>query len=157
MQFGKPSKATYEFAEQVLKTQIEQLYGSVKKLPNMYAIWNTILLLLIVIFMVDTWLEVNLSKCHLIRIFANSAHNSFRQSRIGYEPYIMISYQILTWMEKDIAGANAAKWCSILVNTGVFDPSQGLPTHSPTFFAEDVEEAVTWAVAREYRTAGGKA
>ena len=38
MQFGKPSKATYEFAEQVLKTQIEQLYGSVKKLPNVYAL-----------------------------------------------------------------------------------------------------------------------
>lgn len=42
MQFGKPSKATYEFAEQVLRTQIELLYGSIKKLPNMYAIWNTI-------------------------------------------------------------------------------------------------------------------
>ena len=39
MQFGKPSKPTYEFAEQVLKTQIEQLYGSIKKLPNMYAIF----------------------------------------------------------------------------------------------------------------------
>ena len=53
--------------------------------------------------------------------------------------------------KKDIAGANAAKWSSILVNTGVFDPSQGPPTHSPTYFAKDVEEAVTWAIARESR------
>ena len=58
--------------------------------------------------------------------------------------------------KKDIAGANAAKWFSILVNTGVFDPSQGLPPYSPTYFAQDVEEAVTWAVAREYRSAKGK-
>ena len=59
-------------------------------------------------------------------------------------------------MEKDIAGANAAKWFSILVNTGVFDPLHGLPTHSPTYFAQDVEEAVTWAVAREYKIAEGR-
>lgn len=52
--------------------------------------------------------------------------------------------------EKDIAGANAANWSSILVNTGVFDPTQGLPTHLPTYIAQDVEEAVTWAVEREY-------
>ena len=38
MQFGKPSKATYEFAEHILRTQIEQLYGSIKTLPNMYAL-----------------------------------------------------------------------------------------------------------------------
>jgi ribonucleotide monophosphatase NagD (HAD superfamily) len=64
----------------------------------------------------------------------------------------------LIWiLKKDIAGANAAKWFSILVNTGVYDPSQGLPTHSPTYFAQDVEEAVTWAVAREYSIAEGKA
>jgi hypothetical protein len=42
MQFGKPSRATYEFAEQVLKSQIEELYGSVKMLPNMYAPFRTL-------------------------------------------------------------------------------------------------------------------
>lgn len=57
---------------------------------------------------------------------------------------------------KDIAGANAANWLSILVNTGVFDLAQGPPIHLPTHFAQDVEEAVKWAVAREYRIAEGK-
>jgi len=100
VQFGKPTKATYEFAEQVLKAQIEELYGSINMLPNIYM--------------------------------------------IGDNP------------ESDIAGANAAKWSSILVNTGVFDPTQGLPTYSPTYFAQDVEEAVLWAVEREYRIAKGR-
>ena len=73
MQFGKPSKATYEFAEQVLRTQIELLYGSIKKLPNMYAIWNTIFTYTHCHFMVDTWLEVNLSKYYFTLISANSS------------------------------------------------------------------------------------
>ncbi|KAF4620277.1 hypothetical protein D9613_000334 [Agrocybe pediades] len=51
--------------------------------------------------------------------------------------------------ESDIAGANAAKWPSILVNTGVYDPAQGRPTHIPTQHAEDVEEAVKWAIEQE--------
>ena len=51
--------------------------------------------------------------------------------------------------ESDIAGANVAGWQSILVNTGVYDPSRGRPTHLPTHFAEDVEEAVKWAIERE--------
>ena len=37
VQFGKPTKATYEFAEHALKAQIQELYGSIKILPNMYA------------------------------------------------------------------------------------------------------------------------
>lgn len=49
----------------------------------------------------------------------------------------------------DIAGANAAGWSSILVRTGVYDPSEGPPTHTPTVEAADVEEAVTWAIERE--------
>ena len=73
MQFGKPSKATYEFAEQVLRTQIELLYGSIKKLPNMCAIWNTIFTYTHCHFMVDTWLEVNLSKYYFTLISANSS------------------------------------------------------------------------------------
>ncbi|KAJ6495631.1 HAD-like domain-containing protein, partial [Mycena vitilis] len=49
--------------------------------------------------------------------------------------------------ESDIAGANAANWESILVKTGVF--TGGQPTHTPTYEAEDVEEAVCWAIERE--------
>ncbi|CAG7849712.1 Uncharacterized CDP-alcohol phosphatidyltransferase class-I family protein C22A12.08c [Serendipita indica DSM 11827] len=44
--------------------------------------------------------------------------------------------------ESDIAGANAAGWQSVLVHTGVYSPSDGVPTHKPTFQARDVEEAV---------------
>ena len=59
-------------------------------------------------------------------------------------------YHFLDNPESDIAGANAAGWHSILVKTGVYDPSQGTPAHSPTHFAEDVEEAVEWAIEREF-------
>lgn len=48
--------------------------------------------------------------------------------------------------ESDIAGANAAGWKSILVNTGVYDPQQGPPKHKPTHEAENVEKAVLWAL-----------
>ncbi|KAI9068319.1 HAD-superfamily hydrolase [Trametes sanguinea] len=51
--------------------------------------------------------------------------------------------------ESDIAGANGAGWPSILVRTGVYDPARGPPTHKPTYIAEDVEEAVRWAIERE--------
>ncbi|CAK5265587.1 unnamed protein product [Mycena citricolor] len=50
--------------------------------------------------------------------------------------------------ESDIAGANAAGWNSILVKTGVY--SGGEPTHVPTHYAENVEEAVKWAIQREF-------
>ncbi|KAJ7072513.1 HAD-like domain-containing protein [Mycena amicta] len=50
--------------------------------------------------------------------------------------------------ESDIAGANAANWESILVRTGVF--AGGKPSHTPTCELEDVEEAVLWAISREY-------
>ena len=51
----------------------------------------------------------------------------------------------------DIAGANGAGWPSILVKTGVYEEARGPPTHTPTYIAEDVEEAVRWAIEREMR------
>ncbi|KAG8823121.1 hypothetical protein FRC17_009399 [Serendipita sp. 399] len=48
--------------------------------------------------------------------------------------------------ESDIAGANKAGWNSVLVHTGVFNPGGGPPSHSPTFQARDVEEAVQMAL-----------
>ena len=48
----------------------------------------------------------------------------------------------------DIAGANAAGWDSVLVETGVYDPARGAPAHAPTHIAPDVEAAVRWAIAR---------
>jgi len=51
----------------------------------------------------------------------------------------------------DIAGANAANWFSILVRTGVYSADQGPPTHTPHYHAENVGEAVWWAIEREYR------
>ena len=49
----------------------------------------------------------------------------------------------------DIAGANAKGWSSVLVETGVYDPARGPPTHRPTHTASDVEEAVLWAIDNE--------
>jgi HAD-hyrolase-like len=46
----------------------------------------------------------------------------------------------------DIAGANGANWSSVLVKTGVYDPSQGHPSYPPNHCADDVEEAVKWAL-----------
>ncbi|KAL5631444.1 hypothetical protein ACGC1H_007085 [Rhizoctonia solani] len=57
--------------------------------------------------------------------------------------------------ESDIAGANGAGWESILVHTGVYDPTTGVPpTHTPTHQAKDVGEAVRWALHREIGKAG---
>lgn len=53
--------------------------------------------------------------------------------------------------ESDIAGANAARWKSILVRTGVYDPSQGPPSHRPTREVEDVEQAVQWALDQQFQ------
>lgn len=52
--------------------------------------------------------------------------------------------------ESDIAGANTAGWKSILVHTGVYDPHRGPPSHQPTHQAEDVAEAVRWALEQEF-------
>ena len=76
-----------------------------------------------------------------------------RQPRVGYvisRPHIC-RRSTLTWplSLKDIAGANAAGWSSILVRTGVYDPADGPPTHKPTYEAENVEAAVHWAIERE--------
>ena len=49
----------------------------------------------------------------------------------------------------DIAGAAGAGWESILVRTGVYSPQHGAPSCMPTHEAEDVEEAVEWAIKRE--------
>lgn len=51
----------------------------------------------------------------------------------------------------DIAGANAAGWNSVLVHTGVYDPTRGPPAHTPTQQASDVEQAVRWAIDREVK------
>ncbi|PIL33835.1 hypothetical protein GSI_03541 [Ganoderma sinense ZZ0214-1] len=91
VQYGKPARATYDFAERVLRDRLEELNGG--------------------------------------RI-------------VGMDmPRV--------YMVGDIAGANAAGWPSVLVKTGVYEPARGPPTHEPTYIAEDVEEAVRWAIDRE--------
>jgi ribonucleotide monophosphatase NagD (HAD superfamily) len=61
------------------------------------------------------------------------------------------SVLILASFFADIAGANAAGWSSVLVRTGVYDPVDGPPAHSPTHEAENVEAAVQWAIDREVK------
>ncbi|KAL1746409.1 HAD-like domain-containing protein, partial [Schizophyllum fasciatum] len=95
IQYGKPTEATYKFAEKVLVDRLERLYGMRSALPPVYM--------------------------------------------IGDNP------------ESDIAGANGAKWNSVLVRTGVYDPAEGPPTHTPTQIAEDVADAVAWAIRREHK------
>ncbi|OJA10508.1 hypothetical protein AZE42_01703 [Rhizopogon vesiculosus] len=90
-QIGKPTEATYKFAEMMLKR-------------------------------------------HLLGVSTPSLY------MIGDNP------------ESDIAGANAAGWKSILVRSGVYDPRHGPPSHRPTHEAEDVAEAVYWALEQEMRS-----
>ncbi|KAF9528509.1 HAD-like domain-containing protein [Crepidotus variabilis] len=92
VQYGKPTQATYEFAEELLNLHLHDLYG---------------------------------------------APNQFKPYMVGDNP------------ESDIAGANAAKWSSLLVKTGVYEPANGPPAYKPTMIVEDVEEAVRWAVEQE--------
>ncbi|KAI0708176.1 HAD hydrolase [Cerioporus squamosus] len=96
VQYGKPTTATYKFAEKVLRDRLEELAGGrVEEMPRVYM--------------------------------------------VGDNP------------ESDIAGANGAGWPSILVKTGVYEEARGPPTHTPTHIAEDVEEAVRWAIDREMK------
>ena len=96
VQFGKPTKATYQFAEQVLKAQIEELYGS-RELPNMYVPFPTLrcLCLLSFRYMVGGILV----KILFVGIIANTFPNSFRQSRIRYEHYFIVLNEPLTWIK----------------------------------------------------------
>lgn len=94
-QYGKPTKATFKFAESLLADNMEELCGRRTPLPHIYM--------------------------------------------IGDNP------------ASDIAGANAANWSSVLVHTGVFDPSAGPPSHRPTREAPDVEAAVRWAIEKEMK------
>lgn len=89
IQFGKPTEATYKFAEIMLKHRLQGVPKS-----SLYM--------------------------------------------VGDNP------------ESDIAGANTAGWKSILVHTGVYDPHRGPPSHQPTHQAEDVAEAVRWALEQEF-------
>ncbi|KAJ7350323.1 HAD hydrolase [Mycena albidolilacea] len=95
IQFGKPTRATYDFATQILRTNLQDLPGREidSPLPPIYM--------------------------------------------VGDNP------------ESDIAGANGAGWQSVLVKTGVY--TGGQPTHQPTHYAQDVEEAVRWAIDREMK------
>ncbi|KAG2128036.1 HAD-like domain-containing protein [Suillus bovinus] len=101
IQLGKPTEATYNFAEMMLKHRLE-----------------------------GTWWAVRISHLflHVTLNFIVTADNP----------------------ESDIAGANAAGWKSILVHTGVYDPHRGPPSHQPTHQAEDVAEAVRWAIEQEF-------
>ncbi|KIM45076.1 hypothetical protein M413DRAFT_441735 [Hebeloma cylindrosporum] len=94
-QFGKPTKETYEYATEMLKGRINEMYGESDVFPHVSA---------------------------------------------------LVSGLSLPIFTLDIAGANGAHWSSVLVKTGVYDPSQGHPSHPPSHCADDVEEAVKWAL-----------
>ncbi|TFK18971.1 HAD-superfamily hydrolase [Coprinopsis marcescibilis] len=100
VQYGKPSKETYDFAKDVMQRHCQEQFGVLDPALNLYM--------------------------------------------IGDNP------------ASDIAGANQAKWDSILVKTGVYDPLHGPPAHHPTHIADDVNEAVNWAIEREYTRLLGK-
>ncbi|KAJ7782825.1 hypothetical protein B0H16DRAFT_1658306 [Mycena metata] len=90
VQFGKPTRATYDFATQVLSDRVKELTGSVGPLPPVFV--------------------------------------------------LLKPYPFVCNVASDIAGANAANWQSVLVKTG--------RATSQRITAEDVEEAVRWAIAR---------
>ncbi|KAH8119510.1 HAD hydrolase [Phellopilus nigrolimitatus] len=103
VQYGKPTRETYAYAEQVLRGRLHEL---------------------------------------LLRegMVSKNEHSD-------YTPNV---YMIGDNPESDIAGANAKGWSSVLVNTGVYDPKCGPPAHEPSHIAQDVEQAVRWAIDREF-------
>ncbi|WFD34104.1 hypothetical protein MCUN1_000936 [Malassezia cuniculi] len=50
----------------------------------------------------------------------------------------------------DIHGANDYGWSSALVRTGVFRDVEGPPAHKPTFIADNVEQAISEILKREW-------
>ncbi|VDB95371.1 unnamed protein product [Peniophora sp. CBMAI 1063] len=60
------------------------------------------------------------------------------------------AYMIGDNPESDIAGANGAGWGSVLVRTGVYEDAQGPPAHQPTHIADNVLDAVQWAMMKEF-------
>ncbi|KAI5120291.1 hypothetical protein M0805_005797 [Coniferiporia weirii] len=103
VQYGKPTEATYAYAEDVLRERLQEI------LPR----------------------KTTLTK----------------EERSGYAPNV---YMIGDNPESDIAGANAKGWSSVLVETGVYNRARGPPLHKPTHIAQDVEQAVCWAIDREF-------
>ncbi|KAL0579756.1 hypothetical protein V5O48_002250 [Marasmius crinis-equi] len=79
--------------------------------------------------------------------YAEKVIGQLMKERYGNNTSLPSMYMIGDNPASDIAGANAARWTSVLVHTGVFDPHLGIPPqHTPTHQAPDVEAAVWWAV-----------
>jgi hypothetical protein len=84
----------------------------------------------------------------------------------GSSPLRHLRIQSLIFAVLDICGANRAKWNSILVHTGVFQPHRrpmmnGIPKpfeaqKRPTWEAADVESAVRLAIDEELRRERGE-
>ncbi|TEB37474.1 HAD-superfamily hydrolase [Coprinellus micaceus] len=82
--------------------------------------------------------------------FAKETLGAIFRERYGASSTPEHLYMVGDNPESDIAGANGARWNSVLVKTGVYDPEQGPPAHAPTRIANDVLEAVEWAIEREF-------
>ncbi|OCB86802.1 HAD hydrolase [Sanghuangporus baumii] len=106
VQYGKPTKATYAFAEQLLRKRLQEVLQE-----------------------------------------GSSGKKGDVDGEMDHTPNV---YMVGDNPESDIAGANAKGWQSVLVKTGVYDPARGPPAHQPTHIADDVEQAVRWAINREF-------
>ena len=95
----------------------------------------------------DTWSAVSLTNLHRVWPSSSFTNPPRRQPRVRYVLFSVAVTCLTFWA--DIAGANGAGWHSVLVQTGVYEPANGPPAHSPTYEASDVEEAVNWAIQNE--------
>ncbi|KAF7796076.1 hypothetical protein EIP86_007247 [Pleurotus ostreatoroseus] len=144
-QLGKPSAATYAFAETVLHKLLQDTHGPTKQLPAVYMIGG------------EPAAVSALTGCttdHALSLSFSQRQTTPNQVRSS--PHSLPPLPALTSFlcAADIAGANAAGWHSVLVHTGVYDPAHGPPAHAPTHEAADVEAAVRWAVGRELAKRG---
>ncbi|KAF5388859.1 hypothetical protein D9757_005645 [Collybiopsis confluens] len=93
-----------------------------------------------------------------VNVSSRPAWKTDSSNDVGFDLFLLLNQSLIQWTrrwmigdnpESDIAGANAAGWSSVLV-PGVYDPTVGVrPTHEPTHIAQNVEEAVLWAIERE--------
>jgi len=136
IQFGKPNTATYLFAKDVLKEVVK-----------------------------DEGLEIlaePIPADHSMVFKTRSRGNA----SVGPPEKLLNVYMVGDNPDSDICGANRAKWNSILVHTGVFQPHKrpvmnGIPRpfepqKRPTWEATDVESAVRWAIDEELRRERGE-
>ena len=120
-QFGKPHKATYDFADKMLRQHLESLGGDPDQPLSVWVVLRDLI--------------HRADRCGARYMIGDNPAS-------GKSPIVPVR-RMLTSVA-DTKGANDYGWSSVLVRTGVFRGED--LSHPPTHVADDVEAAVDWAL-----------